>query len=183
VTELVWQEPLRGDAIVRPGFSLAAASELAVVRLQLFLRRGALQTQAEQALGYALPPPGVVVSLGAQRIAGAAPGTWLFIVGGGEDGLLAAALSDKLATLTAMVTPATHGQLVLRLTGSRYSEILARGTSVDVERLPPGTCAATRFAGVSVLLVPEPCGCLLIAGRSFAAYLRAWCDAASVDCC
>ncbi|MHA7817018.1 MAG: sarcosine oxidase subunit gamma family protein [Pseudohaliea sp.] len=183
MTELAWQDPLRGGAVAREGFRLVAAEDLALLRLQLLAWDRDAGSRAAAALGRALPATGCVVAGEGYRVAGRAPGHWLFIAAAGESASLAETLEKALAACTAAVTPATDGQVVLRLTGPARERVLARGTTLDLGALAPGQCAATRFAGVPVLLVPEADAMLVLACRSLAVYLRDWCDAASADCC
>jgi heterotetrameric sarcosine oxidase gamma subunit len=183
MTELAWQDPLRGGAVAREGFRLAAAEDLALVRLQLSAADPDAASRAEAAVGAALPATGGVVEGSGCRVAGRAPGDWLLIAADGETASLVQTLETALTGCIAAVTPATDGQVALRLTGPARERVLARGTTLDLGRLAPGQCAATRFAGVPVLLVPEAEAMLLLACRSLAVYLRDWCDAASADCC
>jgi len=183
MTELAWQDPLRGGAVARDGFRLAASEDLGLVRLQLGAGNADAGGRAEAALGAALPATGGVVEGSVCRVAGRAPGDWLLIAAVGETASLVQTLETALAGSTAAVTPASDGQVALRLTGPARDRVLARGTTLDLGRLAPGQCAATRFAGVPVLLVPEADAMLLLACRSLAVYLRDWCDAASADCC
>ena len=183
MTELAWQDPLRGGAVAREGFRLLVAEDLAPVRLQLVAGDRDALSRAEGALGLALPPTGNVVEGQGYLVAGRAPGDWLLIAAADESAALKEALERALAACTAAVTPATGGQVVLRLTGHARERVLARGTTLDLAALAPGQCAATRFAGVSALLVPEADAMLVLACRSLAVYLRDWCDAASADCC
>ena len=183
MTELAWQDPLRGGAVARESFRLAVAGELALVRLQLFSRDPAAAERGAAALGHPLPAVGTVLGTDRYRIAGRAPGDWLLLAGDTTTGALWASCSATLAGTTAAVTAATDGCVALRLAGRQRQRVLARGSTVDIAALQPGHCAATRFAGVVALLVPEEDAMLVIACRSLAAYLRDWCDAASVDCC
>jgi heterotetrameric sarcosine oxidase gamma subunit len=183
MTELAWQDPLRGGAVAREGFRLAAAEDLALVRLQLSAGDPDAASRVEAALGATLPATGGVVEGSGCRLAGRAPGDWLLIAGDRETASLVQTLETALAGCTAAVTPATDGQAALRLTGPARGRVLARGTTLDLGRLASGQCAATRFAGVPVFLVPEAEAMLLLACRSLAVYLRDWCDAASADCC
>jgi heterotetrameric sarcosine oxidase gamma subunit len=183
MTELAWQDPLRGGAVAREGFRCAAAEDLAPVRLQLVATDRDAVARAEAALGHALPETGAVAAGQGYRVAARAPGDWLLIAGAGETASRVEKLETALAGTTAAVTPATDGLVALRLTGAARARVLARGTTLDLGRLTPGRCAATRFAAVAVLLVPEAEAMLLFADRSLAVYLRDWCDAASADCC
>ncbi len=183
MTELAWQDPLRGGAVAREGFHLAAAEDLGFVRLQLVAGDRDAVARAEAALGHGLPETGRVDDGKGYRVAARAPGDWLLIAAVDETVSLREILGSALTECTAAVTAATEGQLVLRLTGPARGRVLARGTTLDLGRLAPGQCAATRFAGVPVFLVPEAEAMLLFADRSLAVYLRDWCDAASADCC
>jgi heterotetrameric sarcosine oxidase gamma subunit len=183
MTELAWQDPLRGGAVAREGFRFAAAEDLALLRLQLVATDRDAVRVAEAALGHALPETGAVVDGKGYRVAARAPGDWLLIAGAGETAALRETLETALAGTTAALTPATESLAALRLTGPARGRVLARGTTLDLGTLAPGRCAATRFAAVAVLLVPETDAMLLFADRSQAVYLRDWCDAASADCC
>lgn len=183
MSELAWQDPLRGGAVAREGFRLAAAEDLALVRLQLVAGDPDAATRAAAALGHALPDTGSVGDGSGYRVAARAPGDWLLLAAAGETAALVATLQAALADTTAAVTPASESLMALRLTGPAHDRVLARGTTLDLGRLTPGRCAATRFAAVAAFLVPEAEAMLLFADRSLGVYLRDWCDAASADCC
>lgn len=182
--ELSWRAPLRGVAVARPGFTLRGVDDLPLARLQLFARDADVLAQAAAAFAAPLPPVGAVTALtDRRRLAGTAPGAWLALGAPGTTGTaLSEALAAPLAGLPAVVAPATDGFVLLQLAGPAVATVLARGTTLDPAQLRPGRCAATRFAQVPALLLPDAEGVLLLARRSLAAYLRDWFDAASVDC-
>ena len=183
MTELPWQDPLRGGAVARGHFRLALAEELTLVRLQLFSRDPAATGRAAAALGHPLPAVGAIVDTARYRIAGRAPADWLLLARDTPAPALRRSCAEAVGATTAAVTAAGDGLVALRLSGAGRQRVLARGTTLDLATLEPGSCAATRFAGVAAFLVPEHEAMLLIACRSLAVYLRNWCDAASVDCC
>jgi heterotetrameric sarcosine oxidase gamma subunit len=183
VTELPRQTALRGGGIERPGLAVSEAAEEELLRLQLFSRDSAGLERAGGALGRPLPAPGVVRVIDGLRMAGTGPGSWLCLLPRGEEAARAAALRAALAGMTHTVLDATDALVQLRIAGAWRATLLARGTSLDLDRLRVGSCAVTRFAGVTAVLLPAGDSVTLVACRSLAAYLRDWCDAMSVDCC
>jgi heterotetrameric sarcosine oxidase gamma subunit len=88
----------------------------------------------------------------------AAPGEWLVLAGPGEQGpvvgwLVAAAPSDRLVS----VVDLTHGRALLRLTGARAADVLAKECAVDLgdRGCPNHRALRTAVAGLAVDVVRD----------------------------
>lgn len=93
-------------------------------------------------------------------VVGAGPGEWLALSAPGtQDGVLAhldaavASRSDELVT----VVDLTHGRALIRLTGSRSANVLAKETSVDLSDSvrPDGSALRTAVAGLATDIVRD----------------------------
>lgn len=124
----------------------------------------------------ALPQPGEVTG-DALRIFGMAPEEWMLV----------GALPQALRAYTEVGRPLCHladvseGRVVFSVSGPLATELLARGTSIDLHPsvFAPGRCAQTLFAQVHVMLeqVTEEPKYRIFADRSYALHLQSWFEA------
>ncbi len=99
------------------------------------------------------------------------PDEWLLVSGEDRAGLL----EDALAGQHCAIVDVSEARAVFELSGAGAAEVLAAGCRLDLEALRPGSCAQTALARTPVLLEPREGGVWrLYAGRSVAAYVRAW---------
>lgn len=121
--------------------------------------------------GVALPrEPNTTAGTDAARALWLGPDEWLLVLQpeGGE-----AAFMTGEGTLTDV----SHGRAALRLSGLDVREALAKGCALDLHPLefPPGRCAQTAIAKVSVLLDHVQPGVFdLYCSRSYAGSLWQW---------
>jgi sarcosine oxidase subunit gamma len=103
------------------------------------------------------------------------PGQWLIVEAERPGRDLEAALQRALAGTAAAVVDVGHGRTVLRLTGPRVRDLLAKGTSIDLHprAFPPGRCAQGLLGHVRALMHAVDAEMIdLYLARSFA--LTAW---------
>ena len=99
-----------------------------------------------------------------------APDQWMAVSSSGQIGTLATRLEEKLGKL-AMITDQSHGRVVMRMSGPRTRDVLAKGTPVDLRpaSFKPGMCTPTQIGHVGVLIAcTGPDSFELNVGRSFA---------------
>lgn len=125
----------------RPGLSL----------MQVMALRG-----REQAVAARLaldPAPGLASPVEAGLALCLAPGAWLLVAEEPVDGALYQRLREDLQGLAAVMDQG-HGRAVLRLSGPRARDVLAKGCRLDLDSrvFRPGMCAQTVIAQIGVLL-------------------------------
>ncbi len=107
------------------------------------------------------------------------PDEWLLrLAEEASAGRVAAALEVTLDGRVFAVSDLSSAQTVLRLSGIRALEILAKGCTLDLHPrvFGPGQCAQTNLAQAPATLVPVVAGEVyeVIVRRSFADYLGRW---------
>ncbi|MCL4766570.1 MAG: sarcosine oxidase subunit gamma [Hyphomicrobiaceae bacterium] len=151
------------SAVLRPGHSGAkgetpvalAERRLAIVQLQARkVQEAALAAAIASALGLTLPPPGQASSASETTAVWVQPGAWLVTAPFTAPGDLARRLAGAAAGL-ASVTDQTFGKAVLRLSGERARDVLAKGCRVDLHPrvFGPGRTAVTTIAQIGCVLV------------------------------
>ncbi len=101
------------------------------------------------------------------------PDEWLLV----SDESMAAPLEEALDGRHCAIVDVSEARAVLELSGPGAADVLASGCRLDLEALPPGSCAQTALARAHVLMEPREGGVWrLYVGRSYAAYARAWLD-------
>jgi len=113
-------------------------------------------------------------------VAGSGPGEWLLLAAPGQGPVLAARLGD-LATCCpgelVTATDVTHGRALVRLTGPRAADVLAKVCGIDLSEgiTPVGAAFRTALAAVATDVIRDDTGCipsyLLHCERSSGAYL------------
>ncbi len=106
------------------------------------------------------------------------PDEWLLSTELGREKDLAAQLGKNLAGQPHSLVDVTGSQLLMRLTGQRAREVLAKGCTLDLHprAFKVGQCAQTTLARASMLiaLVDDIPTFDLIVRRSFAEYAARW---------
>lgn len=138
--------------------------------MQLTVRRGQLPSLAEilgRRFGLNLPQPGNSYSNGIYTLLWVQPGGWLLHGPTDVRETLFMELASLLAGIAAVVDQ-THGKSVLRLSGPRSRQVLARCCRLDLHPrvFGPGRCAVTLVAHLPCVLrqIDEtPCFDLMVA--------------------
>jgi sarcosine oxidase subunit gamma len=106
------------------------------------------------------------------------PDEWLIVTPPGGESTIAFALKDALGGTFSSVTDVTGGQTVVRISGPRARDVLAKGCTLDLHprEFGPGRCAQTLLAKamVTVMQVDDSPAFDLIVRRTFADYLAHW---------
>lgn len=114
-------------------------------------RRAELAARLQAGYGLALPDGPCRTSSPGVAMIGLGPRTWLFTRAAGVP--IAPELAEVVGD-TAAVTDQSDGYAMLRLSGPRLREVLAKGVSIDLhdEVFVPGSAAATSCAHLGVIL-------------------------------
>lgn len=138
------------------------------------------------ALGVELPlEPNTVSEREETAVLWLGPDEWLVVTPEDREGPVAEALRAALRDLLCAVTDVGSGHTVITLRGPRAREVLAKGCSLDLHprEFGPGRCAQTRIArtGATLRQRDDSPAFDLIVRRSFADYLWAWLEDASLE--
>jgi heterotetrameric sarcosine oxidase gamma subunit len=121
--------PGRGGAAGTPGARIAERQALTIVQVSAIPGISRDRSAIEGLLGLTLPGPGASATSGVRSALWVGPGRW-FVVEPGR-GKLAVGLESAAAGSFA-VTDLSHSRTVLRLSGPRVLDVLAKGCAVDL---------------------------------------------------
>ena len=131
-------------------------------------------------LGLALPAMGQSSSARGASLLGVQPGHWIAVKTGSAGGLTQRL--GKAIGNAGLVTSQSHGRTMIRLSGPRSRDVLAKGTPVDLSesRFKPGMVAATQIGHVGVVVACTGADSFdLLVHRSFAeGFWRGVCELA-----
>ena len=146
-------------------------------------KRDALVSAVETAYGVALPIGARRATRGAVAFAGTGPDQWIASAEGPEAENFAARLRARVG-LFAAVSDQSDARLVLRLSGPRVRDVLAKGVPLDLhpKAFKPGDVATTLVAyiGVQIDRLDEETF-QLTAPRSMAGSLWSWLAASAAE--
>lgn len=174
-----------GRAAGAPGVTIAVVDTLA--EATVIARKGksaAASAAALKAFGAALPMRPSFIAAKTVTFFWAGPGQWCAQARNpattGLEKDLETALGD-----TASVTDQTGGRVILRLTGPRVRDVLAKGVPIDLHasRFAPGDAAVTLagHVGIGLALLDEAPTFELAVSRSWAQSLWRWLDASAAE--
>lgn len=140
----------------------------------------------EGALGVAPPrQPNTTASSGATTALWLGPDEWLIVAPDGKADDMVEALRAALEALHAAVTDVSEARAVIGLAGVNARDVMMKGCSLDLHprEFGPGRCAQSSLAKAQILLHQLDDGPTydLYVPRSFAEYLWAWLEDASLE--
>ena len=111
-------------------------------------------------LGAALPTePNTVRDTGAYQISWAGPDEWIIYTAAGAEGLLLGQLRSALENVHSSVVDVSDYYTILRISGARARDVLAKGCPLDLHPsvFGPGKCAGSLFlkAAIRILQVDD----------------------------
>ncbi len=117
-------------------------------------RDAALRSAIQGALGVDLPRPGSSASNGSAAAVWIAPETWLILRQGAQDDGLIRDLTSACDG-TASIADQTWGKSVVRISGTRARDVLAKGCRIDLHPrvFAPGKSAVTPIAHIHAVLM------------------------------
>jgi len=175
----------------RIGASAGAAGLLIEQRIDLSFasviakrgKRDQLISAVETAYGVALPKGPRRVTRGPFTFAGIGPDQWIASAEGPEAPNFAARVRARIG-LFAAVSDQTDARLVLRLSGPKVRDVLAKGVPLDLhpKAFKPGDVAATLVAYIGVQLDRlDDATFQLTAPRSMAGSFWSWLSASAAE--
>jgi methylglutamate dehydrogenase subunit D len=147
-------------------------------------KRATLVSAVDTAFGVALPAGPRRATAGLVTFAGTGRDQWMASAEGAEAAGFAAKLRARIGPFAA-VTDQSDARLVLRLSGPRVREVLAKGVPVDLhpKAFKPGDVASTvvAYVGVQIDMLDDAPTYQLTAPRSMAGTLWSWLAASAAE--
>lgn len=176
------------SAVVRPGRGgtnavgcvIAERRNMTVVQVAEIPGIRVDRSEIERLMGLALPETGKASSSGARTALWVGPRRW-FVVEPGR-GRLATGLEQAAGSFA--MTDLSHSRTVLRLSGEKVFDVLAKGCAVDLHprQVSTGDSIVTGLARHAVLLhVVDPATVDVYVYRSFAQDLFEWLTEAAAE--
>ena len=140
-------------------------------------------TRSNTAFGVALPDGPRRVTRGHVTFAGVGPDQWIASAEGAEAAGFAARLRARIGPFAA-VSDQSDARLVLRLSGPRVRDVLAKGVPVDLHPkvFKPGDVASTLVAYIGVQIdMLDDATYQLTAPRSMAGSFWSWLSASAAE--
>lgn len=147
-------------------------------------RRFALINAVNTAFGVALPDGPRRATRGAVTFAGAGPDQWIASAEGSEAAAFATKVRARIGPFAA-VADQSDSRLVLRLSGPRVRDVLAKGVPVDLHRnaFKPGDVVTTvvGYIGTQIDMLDDAPTYQLTAPRSMAGTFWSWLTASAAE--
>jgi sarcosine oxidase subunit gamma len=167
-----------GAETLKPGLVIEERNDLALATV--IARRGETQNLRQavtSVFDLALPEGSHVVTKDGVSFAGIGVGKWLAAAEGPVAGGYVSRLREHLAAL-ASIADQSDGRVVLRLSGERAGEVLAKAIPLDLHtrKFKTGDIASTMISqmGVQIQQLDDRPTFQLMAFRSFAGSLLSW---------
>lgn len=168
-------------ALTAPGaavVNISAISDRAMIDLRISKDDAATRKAFEKALGIALPlNPRTSATTGGVAVLWLSLDQWLVVVDEADRETRLAALKKVAQRRFAMVTDLTDARAIIQLSGDGAAEIIMKGASADLTRVPKGTVRRMNFAGIAAMVHvagASPLVLDLYVGRSYGDYAWSW---------
>lgn len=128
------------------------ATGSATPALVLGERRGLAMAQVNGAPAESGPAPLGSITDGDVTLLWTGPGQWFAVSASLAADELLARLEKRLAASDATVSDLSHARTVLRVSGSAWRDLLAKGCPADVDAMAPGDCVASLLSHFTVVI-------------------------------
>lgn len=173
------EEPVLVDA---PLIAIEETGLRGMITLRGNLSSEALQAAVDEAVGLKTPARLSVVADGEARAVWMSPDELLLFCRYDQADAAIARIGEQMNGAHHMALNVSDARAVIRLTGSRVGEVLAKGAPCDCSDhgFPVGTARRTHLAGLAVAFWRlEPDIWEIVALRSYAHHLKRWLETAS----
>ena len=147
-------------------------------------KRFALVNAVNTAFGVALPDGPRRATRGAVTFAGIGPDQWIASAEGSEAGGFAAKVRARIGPFAA-VSDQSDARLVLRVSGPRVREVLAKGVPIDLhpKAFQPGdvACTVVSYINTQIDMLDDAPTYQLAAPRSMAGSFWSWLTASAAE--
>lgn len=168
----------RAESIVRPGLQVIRVEDRGLLLVQGDATHVQFQDVLRDMLGMALPGAQTATVADDRALLWMTPKEWLLILPGTRVGTVQARLMARFESMLATVTDVSDGLACFDVSGSRASEVLMTGCSLDLrpEAFAAGRAARTAFADVATIFwKPDDAPRLrCLVDRSFAEHFWCW---------
>ena len=154
-----------------------------MITLRGDLASEALQAAVDEAVGLKVPGPLSIIADGTARVVWMSPDELLLFCDYAEAELAVGRIAEQMRDAHHMALNVSDARAVIRLTGPRVGEVLAKGAPCDCSDhgSPMGMARRTHLAGLAVAFWRlEQDVWEIVALRSYAHHLMTWLEQASV---
>lgn len=165
-----------------PLIGIEALGLLGMITLRGDMASDAFAAAVDEAVGLAVPEALRVVSGEDSRAVWMSPDELLLFCDYGDADTAIARIGNQMGTAHHMALNVSDARAVIRLTGSRVGEVLAKGAPCDCSDhgFPVGTARRSHLAGLAVAFWRlEPDVWEIVALRSYAHHLMLWLEQVS----
>ena len=170
------------DAVLAPLIEICETGLRGMIAVRGDLSSDVFQAAVDEAVGLQVPQPLSMIANGNDRAIWMSPDELLLFCNYDEADAAVARVAEQLADTHHMVLNVSDARAVIRLSGSRVGEVLAKGAPCDCSDhgFPVGMARRTHLAGLAVAFWRlEPDVWEIVALRSYAHHLLAWLEQVS----
>lgn len=120
--------------------------------LRLRERRGLSMAQVNGAPMASGPGRLTALEEGAMALLWTGPGQWFAVSETLDSEGLLSALEERLSSTDATITDLSHARTVVRVSGTAWRDLLAKGCPIDMDAMKPGACVASLLGHFSVVI-------------------------------
>jgi sarcosine oxidase subunit gamma len=156
-----------------------------ILKLKSWFREFADGTRRVILAGRELPVHVGETLVGSQRLLAIGPGEWLLIVPEMAYATFLEQIKNELDELGVVWVDLSDSLVRIELRGPAARDVLSKGCGLDMHpgQFPAGRCAATRCAGIPMIIEPViDSGCFILTlARSYLRYAQSWLRDAAVE--
>lgn len=170
-------------AMAEPLIGIEPAGLCGMITLRGDLASETLAAAVDEAVGLAVPGPLTVIADGAARVVWMSTDELLLFCDHAETDAAVTRIGEQMGDAHHMALNVSDARAVIRLTGARVGEVLAKGAPCDCSDhgFPVGTARRTHLAGLAVAIWRLDSETWeIVALRSYAHHLLTWLEQAAL---
>ena len=174
------EEPILAET---PLIAIEETGLRGMITLRGQLASEALESAVDEAVGLKVPGPLSLIADGNARVVWMSPDELLLFCEYDETDAAVARIAEQMGDAHHMALNVSDARAVIRLSGDRVGEVLAKGAPCDCsdQGFPVGMARRTHLAGLAVAFWRvEQDAWAIVALRSYAHHLMTWLEQASV---